>query len=38
MPEKTIDSELLTYFHALAKPQQLNALNYLKSLDSLSCR
>ena len=29
---KTIDIELLTYFHALAKPQQLDVLNYLKSL------
>ena len=32
MAEKTIDTELLNYFHALAKPQQLNVLNYLKSL------
>ncbi len=32
MTEKTIDTELLSYFHALAKPQQLDVLNYLKSL------
>jgi len=30
--EKTLDTELLSYFHSLAKPQQLNVLDYLKSL------
>lgn len=39
MTDRTIDTQLLKYFHSLAKPQQLDVLNYLKSLlkkDSLS--
>lgn len=32
MSDKTIDTQLLGYFHSLAKPQQLDVLNYLKSL------
>ena len=32
MSERTIDTELLGYFHSLPKPQQLDVLNYLKSL------
>lgn len=32
MADKTLDKRLLTYFHALAKQEQMNVLNYLKSL------
>ncbi len=32
MSDKTIDTQLLDYFHSLAKSQQLDVLNYLKSL------
>lgn len=32
MTEKKIDTQLLTYFHSLSKPRQLDVLNYLKSL------
>ena len=32
MSDKTIDTQLLSYFHSLAKPQQLDVLNYLKGL------
>lgn len=32
MSQRTIDTQLLTDFHSLAKPQQLDLLNYLKSL------
>ena len=32
MTQSTIDTQLLTDFHSLEKPQQLDVLNYLKSL------
>ena len=32
MTDRTIDTQLLTYFHSLPKPQQLDVLNYLRSL------
>ena len=32
MSDNTLDKQLLNYFHALAKPDQMSVLNYLKSL------
>lgn len=32
MSYKSLDTQLLSYFHSLTKPQQLEVLNYLKSL------
>ena len=32
MSQRTIDTQLLTDFHSLAKPQQLDLLNHLNSL------
>jgi len=32
MTQSTIDTQLLADFHSLDKPQQLDLLNYLKSL------
>lgn len=32
MEQKTLDRQVLRYFHELAKAEQLDALNYLKTL------
>lgn len=32
MTEKTINTEILNYLHALSKAQRLNVLGYIKSL------
>jgi hypothetical protein len=32
MSYKSIDTQLLSYFHSLSKPQQLDVLDYLRSL------